>query len=111
MIGYESQRQEVYRNTLALLSGHSVNNILLYGDSGTGKSATVKSMLHKRSLSACAWLKSTRPACAACQRLSGVWHEPLKFVIFIDDLSFEDGDQLLRAQIILEEAWRSGPPM
>ena len=46
LLGYERQREAVRRNTLALLEGRPVNNILLYGESGTGKSATVKSLLH-----------------------------------------------------------------
>lgn len=45
MIGYELQRDQVVANTRAMLEGNLVNNVLLYGDSGTGKSATVKSLL------------------------------------------------------------------
>lgn len=45
MVGYESQRQAVLENTRALIQGRPASNVLLYGDSGTGKSATVKSML------------------------------------------------------------------
>ncbi len=45
MLGYELQRNRVIANTRAMLAGHRVNNVLLYGDSGTGKSATVKSLL------------------------------------------------------------------
>ncbi len=45
LIGYEEERKEVQDNTVLLLAGHSVNNMLLYGAAGTGKSATVKSLL------------------------------------------------------------------
>ena len=45
-MGYERQRDQVIANTRAMLEGNQVNNVLLYGDSGTGKSATVKSPLH-----------------------------------------------------------------
>ena len=45
LLGYQLQRQAVINNTRAMLAGHTVNNVLLYGDSGTGKSATVKSLL------------------------------------------------------------------
>ena len=46
LLGYERQRALVVRNTRTLLEGRPVNNMLLYGESGTGKSATVKSLLH-----------------------------------------------------------------
>lgn len=42
MLGYELQRNRVIANTRAMLEGNLVNNVLLYGDSGTAKSATVK---------------------------------------------------------------------
>ena len=45
LIGYRRQRSQVEENTRALLAGKRVNNVLLFGDSGTGKSATVKSLL------------------------------------------------------------------
>ena len=44
MLGYELQRDQVIANTRAMLEGHHVNNVLLFGESGTGKSATVKSL-------------------------------------------------------------------
>ena len=45
LLGYDEQRVEVERNTRALVEGRYVNNVLLYGESGTGKSATVKNLL------------------------------------------------------------------
>jgi predicted AAA+ superfamily ATPase len=45
ILGFESQREQVLRNTRALVEGRQVNNVLLYGESGTGKSLTVKSLL------------------------------------------------------------------
>ena len=47
LMGYELQRGQVVANTQAMLEGHLVNNVLLFGDGGTGKSATVKSMLFR----------------------------------------------------------------
>ena len=46
LLGYELQREQVEQNTRLLLSGRQANNVLLFGDGGTGKSATVKSMLY-----------------------------------------------------------------
>ncbi|MDE6590438.1 MAG: ATP-binding protein, partial [Oscillospiraceae bacterium] len=45
LLGYDGQRAEVERNTRTLVEGRYVNNVLLYGESGTGKSATVKNLL------------------------------------------------------------------
>ena len=50
LMGYELQRGQVVANTQAMLEGHLVNNVLLFGDGGTGKSATVKSMLFRDDL-------------------------------------------------------------
>lgn len=50
LLGYEQQRQQVLDNTRLLLSGRPANNVLLFGDGGTGKSATVKSMLYREGM-------------------------------------------------------------
>ena len=53
LIGYEAERADVIENTLQFLDGSPANNVLLYGDRGTGKSATVKALLneyHERGL-------------------------------------------------------------
>ena len=46
LLGYEQQRSQVETNTRQMMAGHYANNVLLFGDGGTGKSATVKSMLY-----------------------------------------------------------------
>ena len=47
MIGYDLQRQQVIANTEILLQGNMASNVLLYGDAGTGKSATVKAIANE----------------------------------------------------------------
>src|SRR5690606_9095348 len=47
LIGYETQRQQVIRNTEQFIKGYPANNLLLYGDRGTGKSSTVKALIHE----------------------------------------------------------------
>ncbi len=93
MIGYDWQRQAVYENTRALVDGKYVNNILLYGDSGTGKSATVKSMLNIEEFSSLILIEVTKKNLSGLPGLMNdlAWR-PQKFVLFIDDLSFADGD-------------------
>ena len=50
MLGYRWQRDQVLQNTRALVEGRPANNVLLYGDSGTGKSALIKSLIHEPGL-------------------------------------------------------------
>ena len=45
--GYEQEREKVIANTRALLEGRPANNVLLYGDAGTGKSSTVKAIANE----------------------------------------------------------------
>ena len=51
--GYEQEREKVIANTRALLEGRPANNVLLYGDAGTGKSSTVKAVANELAPDAC----------------------------------------------------------
>ena len=94
LYGYEKERGRVLRNTRALLRGVRANNILLYGDAGTGKSSTVKAVVneyHDLGLRLVQVEKGQlRLIPALLDRLSG---NPLKFILFIDDLSFASDDR------------------
>lgn len=89
LIGYESQKQALRKNTEAFLSGRGGNNVLLFGDKGTGKSSSVKALLNEyRSLRMIELqrrqLEELDAIIAFLRRRSGF------YIIFIDDLSFED---------------------
>jgi|AGTN01.1.fsa_nt_gi Predicted ATPase (AAA+ superfamily) len=104
LIGYERQRSAIVRNTLALLSGRPAANALLYGDAGTGKSSTVKAVVneyHERGLRLIEVKKSqVAHIPAVMEALSEV---PLKFILFIDDLSFTgEGDDYYAIKAVLE---------
>ncbi len=92
-IGYEEERRQVLRNTEAFLAGAPAANVLLCGDAGTGKSSTVKAAVNRyfdRGLRLIELRKdqlSYLPEVMA--KISG---NPLKFIIFIDDLSFRCND-------------------
>ena len=94
LYGYEKEREKIIKNTQALLSGLSANNILLYGDAGTGKSSTVKAIANAychQGLRLIQVEKSClRHIPALLDTLSGL---PLKFILFIDDLSFASDDR------------------
>lgn len=93
-IGYERPRNKVIANTLAFLDGKACNNCLLYGDMGTGKSSTVKAIGNAYRE------KGLRVVEMPKERLSDfpllvdkIAALPMKFIIFIDDLSFQSQDK------------------
>ncbi len=94
MIGYESQRQEVLRNTRWLLEGKPSHNVLLYGDSGTGKSATIKSLVNEPDFYNLRLIEVSKNSLDELTELSRlVSTHTQKFILYIDDLAFENEDQ------------------
>ena len=93
MLGYELQRDQVIANTRALLKGHPVNNVLLFGESGTGKSATVKSLLSLPGFDDLRLIEVQKEGLAELPRLiRKLGGRRLKFILFIDDLAFDQDD-------------------
>ena len=90
---YETQRKKVIDNTLALIKGRPAANCLLYGDAGTGKSSTVKAVVNEfadRGLRLIELKKSQLHELPDV--MESIADNPLKFIIFIDDLSFSYDD-------------------
>lgn len=104
LLGYEMQRQQVIANTRALVAGHAVNNALLFGDSGTGKSATVKSLLTQPGLESVRLIEVQKDGLAGMTKLIRTLRtKPQKFILFIDDLAFDQDDKVFSAlKTILE---------
>ncbi|MBD2149800.1 ATP-binding protein [Pseudanabaena sp. FACHB-1277] len=104
IIGYESQRQALYKNTEAFLSGYPALHTLLYGSRGTGKSSMVKSLIHAygdRNLRLIEVAKDDLQNLPAIAEM--VREVPQKFIIFVDDLSFEEENENYKAlKVILE---------
>ncbi len=92
--GYERERSEVIDNTKALLKGEPCNNVLLYGDAGSGKSSTVKAIANEFKDDGLRLIEVKKNQLYSLpdimDRISG---NPLKFIIFIDDLSFTKNDE------------------
>ena len=104
MLGYARQRDQVIANTRAFLEGSRVNDVLLYGDSGTGKSATVKTLLSVPGFQRLRLIEiekeGLRDMAALIRSLEGL---PQKFILFIDDLAFDQDDRTYSAvKTILE---------
>lgn len=91
--GYEPERRKIVENTEALLEGKPANNVLLYGDAGTGKSSTVKALANEyadRGLRLVEVKKNQLYEIPAV--MDALAENPLKFILFIDDLSFTAND-------------------
>lgn len=92
--GYELQRNKIIDNTKALLGGLPCNNVLLYGDAGSGKSSSVKAIANEYKDEGLRLIEVKKNQLYSLpdimERLSG---NPLKFIIFIDDLSFSRNDE------------------
>ncbi len=104
LVGYESQRDALLKNTEFLLSGEMALHVLLYGSRGSGKSSLVKSLLNEyshRSLRLLEVAKSDlKDLPEIVEHLRGVSQ---KFIIFVDDLSFEEDDDAFKAlKVVLE---------
>ena len=91
LIGYEIQKKKLIENTAAFVEGRRANNVLLFGDSGTGKSTSIKAIVNEfydRGLRMIEIYKHQ------FQDLSNVIaqikNRNYKFIIYMDDLSFEE---------------------
>lgn len=91
LIGYESQKSELMRNTEAFIEGRPANNVLLYGDSGAGKSTGVKALINEYSDRGLRIIEIYKHQFKWISEVLGkVKGRNYRFIIFIDDLSFED---------------------
>lgn len=93
LVGYESQKKEVVENTRQFVMGYSANNMLLYGDRGTGKSSTIKALLHEFGKDGLRMVEVPKYHLAHLSWVIAVLKKrPQRFIIFIDDLSFEENE-------------------
>lgn len=93
LVDYKREQQLIMDNTRALLAGRPAANVLLTGDAGTGKSSTIKAVvneLYPQGLRIIEVRKELLRAIPAL--LDELTDNPLKFILFIDDLSFQKGD-------------------
>ncbi len=107
--GYEAQRRIVLDNTLALLSGKPAANTLLYGDAGTGKSSCVKALLNEYAPMGLRLIEIRRDQLLHIPEVaSSLNGNPLKFILFIDDLTLSaDSEELGALKSVLEGAvWK-----
>ena len=111
LIGYEQQQATLIKNTAALLAGKPALNILLYGGKGTGKSSLIKGLLNHYFNSQLRLIEVSKSATidlpVILDRLTDL---PQKFIVFIDDLSFEEDDENFKAlKVVLEGSVTARP--
>lgn len=91
LIGYELQKKQVVDNTIAFLQNRPANNVLLYGDGGTGKSSTIKAIVNEFGKDGLKIIEVYKHQFKSISNvISEVKDRNYKFVIYLDDLSFEE---------------------
>ena len=91
LIGYELQKKKLAENTLAFVQGKKANNVLLFGDSGTGKSTSIKAIVNEfydQGLRMIEIYKHQFKDLSAV--IAQIKNRNYRFIIYMDDLSFEE---------------------
>lgn len=93
LVGYELQKQELIDNTEAFVKGFKANNVLLYGDSGTGKSTSIKAIVNQYFDSGIRMIEIYKHQFKHLSTIiSTIKNRNYKFIIYMDDLSFEENE-------------------
>ena len=111
LLGYDQQRKQVLDNTRLLVEGKPSNNVLLFGDGGTGKSATVKSMLYLPGMENLRLIEIQKENLVGMPRLiRSLAGRRQSFILFIDDLAFDQDDKTYSSlKTILEGSLEKRP--
>ena len=111
LIGDERQRRLLAQNTEHLLAGYRANNVLLCGDRGTGKSSSIKALLHRYGHQGLRLVEVAKEHLGDFPDiLAELEEQPQAFIIFVDDLSFEPHETDYKAlKAILEGSLAAQP--
>ncbi len=91
LVGYEDQKQRLISNTEAFINNKKANNVLLFGDAGTGKSTSIKAILNQYYPKGLRMIEIYKHQLIMLPKIiSSIKTRNYKFIIFMDDLSFED---------------------
>ncbi len=91
LVGYEHQKGQLKQNTCAFVRGKPANNVLLYGDSGTGKSSSIKAVLNEYFEDGLRMIEIYKHQFGLLSSvISAIKKRNYRFIIYIDDLSFEE---------------------
>lgn len=93
LVGYEDQKDIIIDNTRQFLNDYPANNLLLYGSRGTGKSSTVKAITNEFYDEGLRLIEVDKNKLADFTKIIRILkNKNLKFIIFVDDLVFEEGE-------------------
>lgn len=91
IIGYEAQKKKLVENTEAFLNGKAANNVLLFGDAGTGKSTSIKAILNMYYSQGLRMIEVFKHEFKDLSRIiAEIKNRNYRFIIYMDDLSFEE---------------------
>jgi len=104
LAAYDHPKQLLIQNTQSLLQGYTAQNVLLYGSRGAGKSSLVKALLNRYSSQGLRLIEVPKADLRNLpQIVETLGQVPQKFIIFVDDLSFEEDDEAFKAlKVVLE---------
>lgn len=93
LVGYEMQKKKLIRNTEAFVNGKKANNVLLYGDAGTGKSTSIKAILNQYYDKGLRMIELYKHEAKYLSKvISQIKNRNYRFIIYMDDLSFEESE-------------------
>ncbi len=111
LIGYAREREPLVENTRRFLAGLPAHHTLLYGQPGTGKSSTVKALLNEFAGAGLRLVEVAKEDLGSLPRVLGVLRgRGPRFVLFVDDLSFEEHEVEYKALKALLEGSVEEPP-
>ena len=91
LVGYEIQKKKLVDNTRAFVEGKKANNVLLFGDSGTGKSTSIKAIVNEFYDQGLRMIEIHKHQFKDLSNvIAAVKNRNYKFIIYMDDLSFEE---------------------
>lgn len=111
LVGYEIPQAELVQNTEFLLAGCPALHVLLYGSRGSGKSSRVKALVNEYCDRGLRLIEvSKRDLHDLSQIVEQLRDAPQKFIVFVDDLSFEEDDDAFKAlKVVLEGSVTARP--
>ena len=93
LIGYDYQKELLKQNTINFINGKSYNNVLLYGDSGTGKSTSIKALLNEYFDDGLRIIEVYKHQMEEISKIiNKLKNRPYFYIIYMDDLSFEENE-------------------
>lgn len=93
LVGYELQKEKLIANTKAFVRGQRANNVLLFGDSGTGKSTSIKAIVNEFYSEGLRMIEIYKHQFRfLSQVIAQIKNRNYKFIIYMDDLSFEEDE-------------------